>query len=119
MESFRALMDRDAERCSGDGLCGTRCCCGMRFAEVETTVAMTAKDAAALFESAGKAALHRWGGGRGDDNDIATSAAHARADARTCSVGRDPSADVTSSRVCLPPSSLTNESSHRVSIPLV
>ena len=79
MESFRALMDRDAERCSGDGLCGIAAAAGCGLSEVETTVAMTAKDAAALFESAGKAALHRWGGGRGDDNDITTSAAHERA----------------------------------------
>ena len=36
-------------------------------------------------------------------------AAHARANARVCSLGKEP--DVTSSRVCLPPSLLTNESS--------
>src|SRR5262249_42958250 len=36
-------------------------------------------------------------------------AAHARANARVCSLGNEP--DVSSSRVCLPPSSLTNESS--------
>src|SRR5262245_45935354 len=36
-------------------------------------------------------------------------AAHARANASTCSLGKEP--DVTSSRVCLPSSSLTNESS--------
>src|SRR5262249_40090603 len=36
-------------------------------------------------------------------------AAHARANARVCSPGKEP--DVSSSRVCLPPSSLTNESS--------
>ena len=39
----------------------------------------------------------------------ATYAAHARANARVCSLGNEP--DATSSRVCLPPSSLTNESS--------
>src|SRR5262245_22015844 len=39
-------------------------------------------------------------------------AAHARANARVCSLGKDP--DVSSSRVCLPPSSLTNESSQYV-----
>jgi hypothetical protein len=39
-------------------------------------------------------------------------AAHARANARVCSLGKEP--DVTSSRVCLPPSSLTNESSQYV-----
>src|SRR5262249_21459048 len=39
-------------------------------------------------------------------------AAHARANASTCSLGKEP--DVTSSRVCLPSSSLTNESSQYV-----
>src|SRR5262249_41083334 len=39
-------------------------------------------------------------------------AARARANARVCSLGKEP--DVTSSRVCLPPSSLTNESSQYV-----
>ncbi len=39
-------------------------------------------------------------------------AAHARANARVCSLGKEP--DVSSSRVCLPPSSLTNESSQYV-----
>jgi hypothetical protein len=39
-------------------------------------------------------------------------AARARANARVCSFGKEP--DVTSSRVCLPPSSLTNESSQYV-----
>jgi hypothetical protein len=43
---------------------------------------------------------------------LATYAAHARANARVCSLGKEP--DVTSSRVCLPPSSLTNESSQYV-----
>src|SRR5260370_7065237 len=46
-------------------------------------------------------------------------AAHARANARTCSPGEDPFTDVTSSRVCLPSSSSTNESSQCVSVPLV
>jgi hypothetical protein len=46
-------------------------------------------------------------------------AAHARANARTCSPGEDPFTDVTSSPVCLPSSSSTNESSQRVSVPLV
>ena len=36
-------------------------------------------------------------------------AAHARANASVCSLGKEP--DLASSRVCLPPSSLTNESS--------
>jgi hypothetical protein len=39
-------------------------------------------------------------------------AAQARAKARACSPGKVPWADVTSSRVCLPPSSSINESSH-------
>src|SRR5262249_43379584 len=39
-------------------------------------------------------------------------AAHARANARGCSLGYEP--EVSSSRVCLPPSSLTNESSQYV-----
>src|SRR6266478_846760 len=43
---------------------------------------------------------------------LVTYAAHARANARVCSLGKEP--DVTSSRVCLPPSSLTNESSQYV-----
>jgi hypothetical protein len=46
-------------------------------------------------------------------------AAHARANARTCSPGEDPFTDLTSSRVCLPSSSSTNESSQCVSVPLV
>src|SRR5262245_9811793 len=43
---------------------------------------------------------------------MSTYAAHARANARVCSLGKEP--DVTSSRVCLPPSSLMNESSQYV-----
>jgi hypothetical protein len=39
-------------------------------------------------------------------------AAHARANASVCSLGKEP--DLASSRVCLPPSSLTNESSQYV-----
>ena len=39
-------------------------------------------------------------------------AAQARAKARACSPGKVPLADVTSSRVCLPPSSSINENSH-------
>ena len=42
----------------------------------------------------------------------ASYAAHARANARACSVGKDRSAAVTTSRVCLPPSSFANASSH-------
>jgi hypothetical protein len=42
----------------------------------------------------------------------ASYAAQARAKARACSPGKVPWADVTSSRVCLPPSSSINESSH-------
>ena len=116
MELFRALMGRDAERCSGDGLCGIAAAAGCGLSEVETTVAMTAKDAAALFESArrfidGEAVAAY-------DNDIATSAAHARADARTCSVGGDPSADVTSS-LFVRPDFVNQRQFYRVPIPLV
>src|SRR5262249_36567772 len=42
----------------------------------------------------------------------ASYAAQARARARACSPGKVPLADVTSSRVCLPPSSSINENSH-------
>jgi hypothetical protein len=45
------------------------------------------------------------------------NAAHARASARTCSLGKEDG--VTSSRVCLPPSSFTNESSQPLSRALV
>jgi len=55
----------------------------------------------------------------GKTRSVASYAAHARANASVCSLGKDPLADVTSSRVCLPPSSLTNESSQCVSGPLV
>jgi hypothetical protein len=55
----------------------------------------------------------------GKTRSVASYAAHARANASVCSLGKDPLADVTSSRVCLPPYSLTNESSQCVSGPLV
>jgi hypothetical protein len=48
---------------------------------------------------------------------LASYAAQARANARACSLGKE--AEAASSRVCLPPSSLTNESSQCVSGALV